>query len=118
MSDAKKFYTSIPLSQEERLRRKAESGDPIPVRLTNNYAFHRVFKKPEVCKGFLMALLHLTEEEIQSLEVSDPFQEGEEPYGKEGILDIKIHLLCLNIKIRSIYTELLRKLRFGRKDSA
>lgn len=53
-----------------------------------------------------MALLHLIEEEIQSLEVSDPFQEGEEPYGKEGILDIKIHLnnnRKINIEMQASY---------------
>ena len=118
MSDAKKFYTSIPLSQEERLRRKAQSGDSIPVRLTNNYAFHRVFKKPEVCKGFLMALLHLTEEEIQSLEVSDPFQEGEDYQKLEicihvGILDFTLltspgfhhHIQLLDNKTHELYSD-------------
>ena len=39
-------HNSVTLTKEERLRRKAESTDPIPIRLTNNYAFHRVFKKP------------------------------------------------------------------------
>ena len=118
MSDAKKFYTSIPLSQEERLRRKATRDLVIPVRLTNNYAFHRVFKKPEVCKGFLMALLHLTEEEIQSLEVSDPFQEGEDYQKLEicihvGILDFTLltspgfhhHIQLLDNKTHELYSD-------------
>lgn len=76
MADTMPSYNSVTLTKEERLRRKAESTDPIPIRLTNNYAFHRVFKKPEVCKGFLMALLHLKETDIRSVDVADPIKEG------------------------------------------
>lgn len=106
MSDTSNFYTGILLTRDEQIRRKAESQDPIPIRLTNNYAFHRIFKKPEVCKGFLMALLHLQEADIQSVEISDPFQEGESRYSKEGILDIKIHLngdRKINIEMQASY---------------
>ena len=39
-----------------------------------------------------MALLHLSEEEIVDIEVADPFEEGEDIYEKEGILDIKVHM--------------------------
>ena len=46
VADTLQFHNSATLTKEERLRRKAESTDPIPIRLTNNYAFHRVFKKP------------------------------------------------------------------------
>lgn len=92
MNTNDKHHTGLPLTHEERLRRKAESGDPIPIRLTNNYAFHRVFKKPEVCKGFLTALLHISEADIRTIEIADPFKEGESASQKEGILDIQIRL--------------------------
>ena len=77
MADTLQFHNSATLTKEERLRRKAESTDPIPIRLTNNYAFHRVFKKPEVCKGFLMALLQLKETDVRSVDVAVPVKEGE-----------------------------------------
>ena len=106
MADTLQFHNSATLTKEERLRRKAESTDPIPIRLTNNYAFHRVFKKPEVCKGFLMALLHLKETDIRSVDVADPIKEGESPGNKEGILDIKVHLNSdrkINIEMQASY---------------
>ena len=106
MNHSQQFHTSVTLTKEEQLRRKAESSDPIPVRLTNNYAFHRIFKKPEVCKGFLMALLHLKEQDIRSVEIADPIKEGEAPGSKEGILDIKVHLdggRKINIEMQASY---------------
>ena len=106
MADTLQFHNSATLTKEERLRRKAESGDPIPIRLTSNYAFHRIFKKPDICKGFLMALLHLEEQDIRSVEIADPIKEGESPGSKEGILDIKVHLNSdrkINIEMQASY---------------
>lgn len=45
VADTPQFHNSVTLTKEERLRRKAESTDPIPIRLTNNYTFHWLFKK-------------------------------------------------------------------------
>ena len=39
-----------------------------------------------------MALLHLKETDIETLEVADPFVEGEVKEEKEGILDVKMVL--------------------------
>ena len=47
-----------------------------------------------------MALLDLNEEEILELEVTDPYEEGEEKT-KEGILDIKVHLNNCKNKYRN-----------------
>ena len=58
-------------SREEYLRQKAASTEKMEIHLTNNYAFHRVFKCEKVVKGFLMALLNLGEEEIVQLEISE-----------------------------------------------
>ena len=106
VNDSRQLHTSVMLTKEEQLRRKAESGDPIPIRLTSNYAFHRIFKKPDICKGFLMALLHLEEQDIRSVEIADPIKEGESPGSKEGILDIKVHLNSdrkINIEMQASY---------------
>ena len=60
--------------------------------MTNNYAFQKIFKNEEIVKGFLIALLHLKETDIEELEVTDPFVEGEVKEEKEGILDVKLIL--------------------------
>lgn len=93
-------------SREEYLRQKAASTEKMEIHLTNNYAFHRVFKCEKVVKGFLMALLNLGEEEIVQLEISDPFVEGESQEEKQGILDIKLHLnngQKINIEMQNRY---------------
>lgn len=62
---------------DEELRKRAASNEELNIRLTNNYAFQKIFKNEEIVKGFLMALLHLKETDIETLEVADPFVEGE-----------------------------------------
>lgn len=69
---------------EAELRKRAASNEELNIRLTNNYAFQKIFKNAEIVKGFLMALLHLKENEIESLEVTDPFVEGEVEEEKEA----------------------------------
>lgn len=78
--------------RQQWLRQMAASSEPLDIRLTNNYAFKKIFSKPEILKGFLMALLKLKETDIKALEVADSFEEGEGPGEKESILDIKVHL--------------------------
>jgi len=80
------------LSREEYLRKLAASSEPLEIKLTNNYAFKKVFKNKKVLKGFLMALLGLQEDEILDIDVMDPVETGETQEEKEGILDIKVHL--------------------------
>lgn len=79
-------------TRDEFLRYLAEQKAPLVIKLTNDYAFQKVFKNKIVAKGFLMTLLHLTEETIADIEIIDPFKEGEYEEEKEGILDIKIHM--------------------------
>ena len=74
---------------DEELRKRAASNEELNIRLTNNYAFQKIFKNEEIVKGFLMALLHLKETDIETLEVADPFVEGEV---KEEKLKCKIHI--------------------------
>ena len=96
------------LSREEYLRRQAESGEDLNIRLTNDYAFRKTFKDKTVAKGFLMALLDLQEKDIGELEITDPFEEGEGEEEKEGILDVKLQLSDgqrINIEMQNRYQE-------------
>ena len=73
--------------EEQELRRRAASDEELNIRLTNNYAFQKIFKNKDIVKGFLMALLHLKEKQIKDIEIVDPITSGEESREKEGILD-------------------------------
>ena len=93
---------------DEELRKRAASNEELNIRLTNNYAFQKIFKNEEIVKGFLMALLHLKETDIETLEVADPFVEGEVKEEKEGILDVKMVLnggKKINIEMQNTYQE-------------
>ena len=68
---------------EAQLRKRAASKEELNICLTNNYAFQKIFKNEEIVKGFLIALLHLKETDIEELEVTDPFVEGEVKEEKE-----------------------------------
>lgn len=96
------------LSRDEYLRKIAASGQPLDIKLTNNYAFRKIFKNVTVLKGFIMPLLHLKEEEIVSIDVADPFEHGEDEKEKEGILDIKVELnhdRRINIEMQNQFQE-------------
>ena len=86
---------------DEELRKRAASNEELNIRLTNNYAFQKIFKNTKIVKGFLMALLDLKEYEIKKIEITDPFTLGENDEEKEGILDIKL-ILNQNRSCRSI----------------
>lgn len=83
---------------DEELKIRATSDEKITVKLTNNYAFQKIFKNTKIVKGFLMALLDLKEYEIKKIEITDPFTLGKNNEEKEGILDIKL-ILNQNRKI-------------------
>ena len=94
--------------EEQELRRRAASDEELNIRLTNNYAFQKIFKNKDIVKGFLMALLHLKEKQIKDIEIVDPITSGEESREKEGILDIKLTLngnRKINIEMQNTYQE-------------
>lgn len=96
------------LSREEYLRSLAAGSERLNICLTNDYAFRKTFKNPKVAKGFLMALMGLTEDEIVQIEILDPYEAGENADEKEGILDIKLHLnnhSKINIELQNRYQE-------------
>ena len=80
---------------DEQLKIRAISDEKITVKLTNNYAFQKIFKNTKIVKGFLMALLDLKEYEIKKIEITDPFTLGENDEEKEGIPPC-IHVGILN----------------------
>ena len=93
---------------DEELKIRANSDEKITVKLTNNYAFQKIFKNTKIVKGFLMALLDLKEYEIKKIEITDPFTLGENNEEKEGILDIKLILnqnRKINIEMQNTYQE-------------
>lgn len=93
---------------DEELKIRATSDEKITVKLTNNYAFQKIFKKAKIVKGFLMALLNLKEYEIKKIEITDPFTLGENNEEKEGILDIKLVLnqnRKINIEMQNTYQD-------------
>lgn len=60
-----------------------------------------------------MALLHLKETDIRSVEIADPIKEGESPGSKEGILDFSLltspgfhhHIQLLDNKTNELYSD-------------
>lgn len=93
---------------DEELKIRVTSDEKITVKLTNNYAFQKIFKNAKIVKGFLMALLNLKEYEIKKIEISDPFTLGENNEEKEGILDIKLVLnqnRKINIEMQNTYQD-------------
>lgn len=93
---------------DEELKIRAISDEKITVKLTNNYAFQKIFKNTKIVKGFLMALLDLKEYEIKKIEITDPFTLGENNEEKEGILDIKLILnqnRKINIEMQNTYQD-------------
>lgn len=93
---------------DEELKIRATSDEKITVKLTNNYAFQKIFKNAKIVKGFLMALLNLKEYEIKKIEITDPFTLGENNEEKKGILDIKLVLnqnRKINIEMQNTYQD-------------
>ena len=93
---------------DEELKIRATSDEKITVKLTNNYAFQKIFKNAKIVKGFLMALLNLKEYEIKKIEITDPFTLGENNEEKEGILDIKLVLnqnRKINVEMQNTYQD-------------
>ena len=54
---------------DEQLKIRAISDEKITVKLTNNYAFQKIFKNTKIVKGFPMALLDLKESKKLKLQI-------------------------------------------------
>ena len=70
-----------------------EATGRIPYGLTNDYMFRAVLQKNEkVLRGLIGSLLHLSQEEIVSVVITDPIIIGEVLSDKEFRLDINVQL--------------------------
>lgn len=67
-----------------------QSG-PLLIRMTNDYLFRALLQRNNhVLKGLLCALLHLKDNEISSVTITNPIRLGERIGDKDFILDIRI----------------------------
>ena len=66
---------------------------PVPYCLTNDYLFRAVLQQNNTAlKGLICSLLHLSEEEVVSVEIINPIILGESIKGKEFRLDVNVSL--------------------------
>ena len=77
---------------KEILTFKNATGE-IPYNMTNDYMFRMVLQKNEVVlRGLICSLLHLNQEDIQSTQITNPLELGEDIDDKTFVLDIDIIL--------------------------
>lgn len=77
---------------KEILTYKNATGD-IPYNMTNDYMFRVVLQKNElVLKGLICSLLHLNHEDVQSTQITNPIELGEDIDDKTFVLDIDVIL--------------------------
>ena len=61
--------------------------------MTNDYMFRAVLQKNvKVLKGLICSLLHLSEDEVISVQITNPIQLGEDMDDKTFVLDINVLL--------------------------
>ena len=72
---------------------KSTASGMIPIRLTNDYIFHEIFRRSKsALQGFLCSLLRLKPEEIHSIEFENPVLSGSTPKDKTVVLDTCLKL--------------------------
>lgn len=82
-------YRFMTLNQ---LNYKHATGN-IPFNMTNDYMFRVVLQKNEyVLKGLICSLLHLNHEDVQSTQITNPIELGEDIDDKTFVLDIDVIL--------------------------
>lgn len=77
---------------KEILSFRTATGE-IPYNMTNDYMFRVVLQKSEqVLKGLICSLLHLNYEDVQSTQITNPIEFGEDIDDKTFVLDINVIL--------------------------
>ena len=90
----------------------------IQYNMTNDYMFRYILQKNEkVLRGLICALLHLTPEEIISVEIKNPIDLSKNITGKDFILDIKVllnnnQLLNLEMQVKNQFNWADRSLTY------
>ena len=95
--------TDIPTSAIVDL--SAATG-PVTIKMTNDYLFRALLQRNNrVLKGLIRSLLHLSPEEITSVEIANAIELGTSVEEKEFILDIKVKLnsnVIINLEMQVI----------------
>ena len=77
---------------KEKITFRNATGD-IPFNMTNDYMFRVVLQKNElVLKGLICSLLHLNHDDVQSTQITNPIELGDDIDDKTFVLDIDIIL--------------------------
>ena len=72
---------------------KTNLTGPLTIPMTNDYLFRALLQQNnKVLKGLISSLLHLTLEEIASVEITNPIELGKSINAKDFFLDIKVLL--------------------------
>ena len=97
------FFRDGKRQVDLQLTQLADSGRPLDISLTNDFAFKKTFRNKIALTGLLSSLLDIPAGEITSLEFPDTFLHGEYAEDREGILDVKVrlnHCKKVNIEIQ------------------
>lgn len=77
---------------------------PVPYNMTNDYMFRAVLQSNNtVLRGLICSLLHLSQEEVASVEITNPVILGESVKDKEFRLDINVVLnshILINLEMQ------------------
>lgn len=66
---------------------------PVVYNMTNDYMFRVINQKnPNVTKGIICAILHMKEDLVQSVEITNPIELGEDMDDKTFVLDVNVLL--------------------------
>jgi len=69
------------------------ASDPVAIRMSNDYLFRALLQRNNyVLKGLICSLLHLAEEEVESVEITNPIKLGDSIDEKTFYLDVSIIL--------------------------
>lgn len=83
--------TTITLSPDDPL---ANASGPVVIPMTNDYLFKTFLQhNQKALKGLIAALLHMSPEEIRSVEITNPLEPGDYVTEKTLMLDVKV---CFN----------------------
>ena len=99
----RRFFREGKKKVDLQLKQLADSGRPLDISLTNDFAFKKTFRNKTALTGLLSSLLDIPAGEITSLEFPDTFLHGEYAEDREGILDVKVrlnHCKKVNIEIQ------------------
>lgn len=70
-----------------------ETCGPVPYKMSNDYMFRAVLQQNnKALRGLICSLLHLTQQEIVSVKITNPIILGESIGGKEFRLDVNVNL--------------------------